>query len=463
MVDTTIPGESAQIVTTNPNTPKGSAGVIAIVGRFQKGNGNTPIYITDAQDGFKKMGNDSNYPGSKILEEIFKKDPDNNNYGATGAIGIKAGVSAGATCDLMDTTTTPVKVMTLTVPGGTWGNSLTATISTGTLSGKKLVIKSGSTVLDVFDNCANATALYNKIISTSSLNIKVTTGDLTKTLKDVADSAFSSGTEVADPALTDLSDALDILINEEYDILIFTDVPEDSSYATIAAYLLERLANDKFTIAVLPIDSTKTVSQAEVVSEAIASGLLFTVTQSATVGTEELTDSETVARLAGALAGLPVNESLTNKIISDITGLNRTFTKDEIYSLTESGITVLELKSRKNNNYGVVSAVTTSQEISDDGTKTAWSEQYAVRTLGYVCNKLNMKDYLGSTGKSKTKSSIEGEISNRVNSMLEEGIAESIDVSTNFDEANGELLYIDVSVKPLGILKHIKKRVSMQE
>jgi phage tail sheath gpL-like len=264
-----------------------------------------------------------------------------------------------------------------------------------------------------------------------------------------------------------LNNALSVLNDEDFDIIIFTDVPEDSSYATIKAYLNERLGNDKFTISRLPIDSTKTVAQVKTISEGINSGLIEVTTQSVTSDMEELTDAETAARLAGFEAGLPVNESMTGKIISDITALNRTFTKgdnsSETYSLTDSGVQVLELKSRKNNSYGVVSAVTTSQELGDDSKKTNWSEQHAVRSLGYVCNNLDMKTYYGSTGKSKSKSAVDGEVSNRINKMLEDGIAESIEANTTFDTENEELLYLDVSVKPLGILKHIHKRVSMKE
>lgn len=469
-IDTTIPGTSAEIVKIPPTTPVGVAGTIAIVGRFEKGDGNTPYYLLNPNDGLKQMGDNPEYPGAKIIEMAFKKDSQNNNPGASNAICIKAGESIGASCTLVDTTAdTPVDIMTLQVSGGTWGNDLTATVATGTVSGKKLVIKEGTKVIDTFDNCADSEAMYNKILSGSVLNIKVTAYDLTKTLKDVTDSPFSGGTEVANPTTADLNNALITLLDEDFDIIIFTDVPSDSFYTAIEAYLNTRLANDKFTRSTLAIDSTKTIEQVKTILESVNTGLIEFITQSATVGDEELNDAETAARIAGFTAGLPVYESLTNKIISDITALNRTFTKgdssSETYVLTDSGCMVLELKSRKDNQYGVVSAVTASHEIGGNGKKTPWGEQHAVRTLCYVCEYLDLKPWLGKTGISKTKSAAEGEISNRVTTLMpeENPIADDITVVLVSDTENDEVTYEDISVKPRGIWKHIHKRISMQE
>lgn len=469
-IDTTLPGTSAELVKIPPTTPMGVAGTVAIVGRFEKGDGNTPYYIMNPNDGLKQMGDDSSYPGAKIIEMIFKKDTLNNNNGANSAICIKAGDSEGASCTLVDTTVeTSVDVMDLQVPGGVWGNDLTATITSGTVSGKKLVIKKGTKVMDTFDNCADAEALYNKILSGSVLKIQVTAHDLTKTLKDVADSPFSGGTEVTEPTTTDLSNALTTLLDEDFDIIIFTDVPTDAFYTSISAYLDTRLEYDKFTRTTLPIDSTKTVEQVKTILASVNTGLIEFICQSVTSGNEELNDAESAARIAGFIAGLPVYESGTNKIISDITALNRTFTKgdssSETYVLTDSGCMVLELKSRKNNSYGIVSAVTSSHDIGDKGKKTPWSEQHAVRTLCYACSYLDLKDWLGKTGISPTKTAAEGEISNRIANLMPDKnpIADDITVELVSDAENDEITYEDISVKARGIWKHIRKRISMQE
>jgi hypothetical protein len=469
-IDVTLPGTSAEIVKIPPTTPIGVAGTVAIIGRFEKGDGNTPYYILNPNDGLKQMGDDSNYPGAKIIEMAFKKDPLNNNPGATNAICIKAGESIGASCTLIDTTTdTPVDIMTLQVPGGTWGNDLTATVATGTVSGKKLVIKKGTKVIDTFDNCADAESMYNKILSGSVLKIKVTAHDLTKTLKDVADSPFSSGTEVTNPTTADLTNALNVLLEEDFDIIIFTDVPSDSFYTVIEAYLNTRLENDKFTRTTLPIDSTKTIEQVKTILASVNNGLMEFITQTITVGTEELNDAESAARIAGFVAGLPVYESLTNKVISDITALNRTFTKgdssSEAYVLTDAGCMVLELKSRKDNSYGIVSAVTASHDLGNNGKKTPWSEQHAVRTMCYVCEYLDLKSWLGKTGISKTKTAAEGEINNRISDLMPEDnpIAEDINVVLVSDTENDEITYEDIGVKARGIWKWIHKRINMQE
>ena len=74
-IDTTIPGVSAEIDEANVSAPFGSAGKIAIVGRFQMGDGNKPYYISSAQDGLNQMGSDPNYPGEQILRMAFTQDP----------------------------------------------------------------------------------------------------------------------------------------------------------------------------------------------------------------------------------------------------------------------------------------------------------------------------------------------------------------------------------------------------
>lgn len=454
--DTTLPGESAEIIKSSVSAPFGSAGVVAIVGRFEKGDGNKPYYFKNPTDGLKKMGASADFPGAKIIEMVFKQDQDNNNPGASAAIAIKAGESDGASCTLKDTSGTPVDVMTLTLTGGVWGNSVTATLGSGTTTGQKLTLKNGTEILDTFDNCADATELYNKIRTRSNLDITVTALDLTKTLATVTDSAFSGGTEVESPTTTDLNNALDVILDENFDMLIFTDIPSDLYYATIVEYLNSKIESDRFARTTLPISTAKSTSEVLVLLNSIDSPLVNWIPQKYTSGSDVLNEAESAARYAGYAAGMVVSQSPTNKIISDITAINTDYNKTEQYLLTDKGATLLTSKDKENNQYGVVSAVTGSHEVDDEGNKTM-SEQHAIATFCFVMNYLNMTDKLGQTGFSETKEAIDGEIENRKNELIPD-IAIDIQVATSYDEEDDQVLYEDVGVQPKGILKHIHKR-----
>ena len=154
----------------------------------------------------------------------FTQDPTNNNYGASSAICVRAGATTGASISIMDTTTpTPVEIMKLTLAGGIWGNDLTLTISPGSNSGQKVTIMNGSEILQQWDNCADATAIYNNILARNSIPVEITVGDLTKTPATVTAQAFTGGAEVSEPSASDIDSALATLLNEQFDLLIFTE------------------------------------------------------------------------------------------------------------------------------------------------------------------------------------------------------------------------------------------------
>ena len=365
----------------------------------------------------------------------------------------------------MDTTTpTPVEIMKLTLAGGIWGNNLTLTISPGSNSGQKVTIMNGSEILQQWDNCADATAIYNNILARNSIPVEITVGDLTKTPATVTAQAFTGGAEVSEPSASDIDSALATLLNEQFDLLIFTDLPIDTYYANIDTYIQSKLSADQLCMAVLPIDVTKTNADVIELLTSIDDQFFMWLTQSVTSGTEILNEAATAARIAGYLAGLPVNTSMTNKTISDITAINEDYgTLDDggatQYQLTDNGATLLTVKDRQNQIYGIVSAVTGSHFVDDTGQKP-YVESHAMRTLCFCCNYLNVNDMLGSTDFTTTQLAVNAEIEQRI-SDLEGVVADDIQYSTEFDEDNNEVLYEDISVQPFGILKHIHQRITM--
>ncbi len=457
-IDTTIPGRSAEFVEPDMAVALGSAGIIAVVGLFEKGDEDTPYYARNANEAFELMGKDEAYPGSKIIPLIFKPDADNDNYGATSAIFINAGARTGATCTLVDTTTeTPVNVMTLRAKGGTWGNSLTVTVAAGSIAGKKITIMDGTEVLETWDNLADATAVYNKIRNHSSVIEEVTALDLTKTLKDVAASPFSTGTGTASPSTGDLTAALLEIQNETYDILIFTDLLDEAYIPSVEQYLQDRFEEDNASGMIIAMDKDNTVTQARTLAIANDSVFLLGLTyQTFMTGTVELSEAETAARYAGYVAGMNVSESPTNKVISDITGLNQVFrsgSSDE-YALVDAGVTVFKLKDRKDSKYSVLSAVTTSQETDDNGKKL--NEIVTARTLLFVTNYMNVADWPGTT---RSVNALSGLANQRKEDLIEKGIVQDLTVALEQSSSDPQVLNMDIAIRVQDVIKHIHKRV----
>jgi len=456
-IDTTVPGSSAEFVEPDISAALGTAGIVAVVGKFEKGDENKPYYARNANEALDLMGKDEDYPGSKIIPLIFKPDPDSNNFGATSAILINAGTRTGASCTLVDTTTEPVQIMKLEAKGGTWGNSLTVTIATGSISGKKVTIMNGTEILETWDNLANATEVYYKIKNHSSVIEKVTDLDLTKTLKDVAASPFAGGTEPTSISTSDLSKALVEIQDESFDILVFTDLLDESYIPSVEQYLSDRFDSDNASGTIIATDKDNTVTQARTL--ALTNDSLFIlglIYQTFTIGTTELNEAETAARYAGYVAGMNVSESPTNKIISDVTGLNQSFKSGsaEEYALVDAGVTLFKLKDRKNSKFSIVSAISTSQETDDSGKKL--NEIVTARTLLFVTNYMDVKDYPGAT---RSAGALIGQATQRKNNLLDENIVQEMEITLEKSTSDSQVLNMDISIKVQDVVKHVHKRI----
>lgn len=456
-INTTIPGSSAEFVEPDISAALGTAGIVAVVGQFEKGDENTPYYARNANEALELMGKDEDYPGSKIIPLIFKPDADNDNYGASSAILINAGTRTAASCTLVDTTAEPVSVMKLEAKGGLWGNSLTITVANGSIAGKKVTIMNGSEILETWDNLADATAVYNKIKNHSSVIETVSALDLTKTLKDVSASPFTGGADPVSVSTSDLSEALVEIQEENFDILVFTDLLDESYIPSVEQYLQDRFEADKASGTIIAMDKDNTVSQARTLALANDSQfILGFICQTFTIGTTELNEAETAARYAGYVAGMNVSESPTNKVISDVTGLDKSFktgSADE-YALVDAGVTIFKLKNRKNEEYSIVSAITTSQETNDNGKKL--NEIVTARTLLFVTNYMDVTDWLGTT---RSLEALEAEATQRKENLVEEKIVQDMEVSLEKSTADPQVLNMDIAVTVQDVIKHVHKQV----
>ena len=465
-IDTTIPGTSAESTVSGVAQEFGVAGTVAIVGCFEYGDGNTPYYARSGTEALRIMGDDPDFTGTKAIELVTRPVRQTElgrgieSNGAARLILCKAGASVGAHSHVIDTTQTPVDIMVITLKGGVVGNSYTLTTGSGTISGKKFILTDDhGDDLYVLDNLVDNQDLYDRLTAIAqdptSPIATVTEGDLSKTLKTVTAQAFASGTETAAPDATDLENALDALIDEPFDYLVFTDQPTDAMFPTVEAYLDDRFDNDRATRAVLPVSDGISKSAAITLMATADTHHIAYVDWNITLSDGQILDEVQSAQYyAGISAGALVTESLTNKVITDIAEVKNLHTKADIYDYTYGGMTCLKRVSAESGQYKVVSAVTGSQEMY--GTRKIRDEWYTEGVINYTMNYLNVEDMLGET--TLSKSSLEGFILQRLNELKDGGMVKNASFTVTLD-TDPEVLIVDLDVEFYNVIKHIHKRM----
>ena len=278
MVDTTIPGISAEIVQPDVARPEGTAGKIAIVGKFERGDYNTPYFFDNPRTAGNVMGTSASYSGTNIINYVFAQDLDQSNYGASNIICVKAGATAKAVY-VVNTAASAAVMHLAAETGGVWANGaatgLKITIATGTLgiaSTYHLTLKLNGVVVEDYDN-QTTTQLMNNINAYSQyITCTATAAELAGVPASVTDVSFAGGTETSSPTTSDITAALGTLLTENFDILIFTDAPDSTYFSTISTWLNSKLAIDKPCKCYLPIATTNSVSQAMVIGTATGYG-----------------------------------------------------------------------------------------------------------------------------------------------------------------------------------------------
>lgn len=474
MVDTTIPSVDAQIVDEKYTPGVGSAGRIAIVGKFEKGNGNTVYYAQNANDALAEMGNSPSYEGSKIIPLIFKNDENiSGSRGADSCLCVKIGASIGASVILSNVTgETTTTVLTFSLAGGVWGNSLKISVGDGTQgTTKKITIyDSDDKILQQEDNLGNTDDIIARFTVNNKYIKSIVKADTQLAITNTTTAtSFNGGTETASPSATDLATTLDVLLDEDFDILVFTEELGDTAYEAIKVYLDQRFEIDKPAGAVLGIKSegtdAKTVDEAVTLAETLNTtniyGLIY---QKFTSGIQELTEVESAARYAGLLAGLPVQTSATNKEIGDITALSTTYNTrgsgSEGYALVNAGITILQEKDRRNNTYKVISAVTPNQEINNYGRKN--QEVIFARTRNYISKYFDLADLLGEN-RDISLVNIKATLEAKKQEILTAGVVQELSYNAEFDTTDPQLVLVDIYIKTQNIVKHISKRIKAED
>lgn len=435
--------------------PSGLSGIVLAIGNFEKADANTPYLITNSRNIPDTIGNDTYYSGSKILTQLFAKDEEQENYGASAVIALQVGERTRASSSV-DVEGATLKAETLS--GGKWGNGLKLTLAEGSDTGF-LFILSDSKGKALFN--INNKSLDNiiKQVNGSKMHISLSLVDKpTATFVEVTNQAFAGGSETTSSfTVENLYTVLNYLNKDKFNILVFTEQLQDTLFNVVKEYVEERYTKGKQSIALLPLNSTGSKEAKISTVESARSGRVFYIGQTI----NDLNESETCARIAGAIAGLQVNDSLSEYILHDIDSVHPVLSETDIEDLTAAGIICLELENSFSGNYKVYSSVSSCIDVGENGELVPESELHAVRSADYCFDKLNdvEEKYLAKTGVKKSKDSLKSALDQKASDLVDqEKVVEDIELSLDIDPKNLKKLIKDRTVKVFGILEKIHNR-----
>ena len=438
--------------------PSGLSGIVLAIGNFEKADANVPYLITNSRNIPDTIGNDPSYSGSKILTQLFKKDEEEENYGASAVIALQVGERARASMSV-DIDGATLKGETLT--GGNWGNGLKYTLAEGTDTGFLFVLtdSKGKNLFNI-----NNKSIENiiKQVNGSNKHIKLSLEDKsTATFTEVTNQSFTGGNETSSSfTVENLYTVLNYLNKDKFNILIFTEKLQDTLFNVVKEYIEERYSKGKQSIAILPLTSTddKETKISKVESARSKLGRVYYINQTI----NDLNEAETCARIAGAIAGLQVKDSLSEYILHDIDSVHPILSETDIEDLTAAGIICLELENSFSGNYKVYSSVSSCIDVGENGELVPQSELHAVRSADYCFDELNdvEEKYLAKTGVKKRKDSLKSALDQKASNLVKEpnGIVENIELSLDRDPKNPKKLIKDRTVKVFGILEKIHNR-----
>ena len=215
-------------------------------------------------------------------------------------------------------------------------------------------------------------------------------------------------TPVAQTTITNekLTAALAKLHNEEFDILFIADELADASQTIVTTWLASEF-RDKFPHGQVAQLSKATTSAYETSVATFAKNVYYINTQVLSLNGTAVDLNRSTAYLAGLIASMDVNKSLTAKTIPNVTGVNPeyTFESGDIGAkLMELNVPIIKPRNRRLNNYICVNS------LLPDGL-----DLYINRTRDYVIRRIAVETYLGDPSNENT---VEG-ITTVIESIIE--------------------------------------------
>ena len=202
-------------------------------------------------------------------------------------------------------------------------------------------------------------------------------------------------TPVASTTLTNekLAAALDLLSHEEFDILFIAEELSDAAQ-TIVSTWLDKEFKDKFAHGQVAQLQKSTTSAYETSIATFQKGIYWICTQQYTYYGNVLSLNRSAALMAGTIAGMRVNRSLTAKVIPGVTSVTPEYTGDYAAigaKLLELNVPFLKCRNRLNKTYYCVNS-----KLPDE------LDLYINRVRDYVINRIAVETFLGDINSDAT-------------------------------------------------------------
>ena len=190
-----------------------------------------------------------------------------------------------------------------------------------------------------------------------------------------------------------LTDALELLTHEEFDLLIVADELSDAAQTIVSTWLNKEFT-DKYPHGQVAQLQKSTTSAYETSIATFQKNIYWMCTQQYTYYGELLSLNRSAALMAGLIAGMMVNKSLTAKLIPGITAVTPEYTGDYAAigaKLLELNVPFLKCKSRLNRTFYCVNS-----KLPDG------LDLYINRVRDYIINRIAVETFLGEINSDKT-------------------------------------------------------------
>lgn len=219
---------------------------------------------------------------------------------------------------------------------------------------------------------------------------------------DVTTHTGSAGSETysRNVTKTKLENALSAVSSIEFDLLYVTAELTDELITVIDDDAQIRFENKK-PYGFIGVGTRASVSAYTTTAGKLGDFNYAFLTQALTLGETELNLIESGAYLTNLIATLPVGQSLTAKVLDEVTGVDTTYTfgeEDDGTTLVGLGYFIIRLLNPLENTYECVNSAGANG-----------LDLYINRTRDYVVNEFSLRKYLGEKNNQATLSGIEME------------------------------------------------------
>ncbi len=418
------------------------SGVVAAVFKADFG----PLMsVTELSAGEGYEGVFGNDMTTDTLKEAF-------NGGAITIYGVRLGSGGtAATVTLKSTDETPVDVVTITGKyPGTKPFSVTIREKLTDVTMKECVIYSGTTEFEKVEFEAgehDASALVAAFSASENFTaVLASTAAAEKAVKLVSQSAFTAGTNPT-TSNSDYSNAFSLLETYQFNS-ICVDTNDTSVHLLLYAFIKRVYETGLFTIGA--VSEAATVAFATRLEHALAFNdyrMVYVLNSKLKEGNDTIEGYQTAARIAGMIAAIPANRSLTHSVLSGISKLGEQLTNSNIIKAEKGGCLVLTLNSDKQ--IWIDKAITTLVNPDEDH-DNGWKKIRRVKTRFEMMYRMNTTaDRLAGKvdNDSNGRKTIISQLKDVINAMISESKLVAGDVYEDPDYvSDGDECYFRIDV-----------------